>query len=103
KWIDPHLVHTLFPYTTLFRSDVERGGEPARDGQAHLAEPDQADGGGFHGSPSDVDQDLIVNGSRTSSDRSTSTFLVRRYSSIASDRKSTRLNSSHVKISYAVF
>src|SRR5438874_6190448 len=52
---------TLFPYTTLFRSDeAERGGPPRR-------------------------------------------CLARRRHAPGLDRKSTRLNSSHVEISYAVF
>src|SRR3712207_7849753 len=77
---------TLFPYTTLFRSDalagggdVERAGCTGRlvaehdvlrdgeDGDEHEVLVDHADAGG-HG-----------------------------------DRKSTRLNSSHANISYAVF
>src|SRR3989442_2786912 len=53
---------TLFPYTTLFRSD-----RPAA--RAH------GGGGGARGAPA----------------------------SGGADRKSTRLNSSHVRISYAVF
>src|SRR5436309_5627673 len=57
---------TLFPYTTLFRSDVAD----------HLA-VDQHDAGTDAG----VDDGLVTD----------------------EDRKSTRLNSSHVKISYAVF
>src|SRR5699024_12035780 len=55
---------TLFPYTTLFRSMVERCG------------------GGVH---------ERVPCCRVSE------------AALASDRKSTRLNSSHVSISYAVF
>src|SRR6266498_4330705 len=50
---------TLFPYTTLFRSEAQAGPRP-RDGGPPLER-------------------------------------------CASDRKSTRLNSSHVRISYAVF
>src|SRR2546421_4470993 len=55
---------TLFPYTTLFRSDL-------------------------HSFPTRRSSDLIVTGVQT--------LLFR------SDRKSTRLNSSHDQISYAVF
>src|SRR5690606_42146798 len=63
---------TLFPYTTLFRSDLvlPRPGA-ARDGHGR----DPPSGGGRAARPDAVGQ----------------------------DRKSTRLNSSHVKISYAVF
>src|SRR2546429_6724459 len=70
---------TLFPYTTLFRS-IERGAErrDARASRSSRAPPPQV----CHarGAP-----------------RSPSTPLVPR------DRKSTRLNSSHGYISYAVF
>src|SRR5256885_4344139 len=77
---------TLFPYTTLFRSMrgklfesmVSVRGEPAREGQS--GEPHLGLGlyvarliAEFHGG------------------------------TIAADRKSTRLNSSHLVISYAVF
>src|SRR5437660_5336556 len=57
---------TLFPYTTLFRSDGRRNGDGAREARGH-DEPDP------------------------------------RAIRAAADRKSTRLNSSHVAISYAVF
>src|SRR3712207_8162335 len=71
---------TLFPYTTLFRSDVELDDLAAgpRTGVGHRHR--------------DVDGAVL-------SDR------VRRQDQIAvgEDRKSTRLNSSHANISYAVF
>src|SRR5690348_18211380 len=65
---------TLFPYTTLFRSPCGQGAE-----DRHA--PDAARGDGAR----DPHQ-----GSR-------------RHSRDAEDRKSTRLNSSHPSISYAVF
>src|SRR3712207_8398422 len=87
---------TLFPYTTLFRSvdDVRRGGDEADAGLALQpladdlqvqqaeeadAEPEAQRGRGLRlvGQRSVVEQQL--------------------------DRKSTRLNSSHANISYAVF
>src|SRR3712207_6922344 len=71
---------TLFPYTTLFRSHtaVHRGGE---DGAVHVHRPVY------------VRFALRFSGEwdRTAGTRS------------FSDRKSTRLNSSHANISYAVF
>src|SRR5690625_7751776 len=73
----PHLSSTLFPYTTLFRSSI-----------ADL---------------SLVEQFIDENGDRfiiekwLTFDREISIVLTRE------DRKSTRLNSSHVAISYAVF
>src|SRR2546422_8407497 len=64
---------TLFPYTTLFRSELARALElrvaRRRHEDARAAELGDLDGGGGH----------------------------------AADRKSTRLNSSHGYISYAVF
>src|SRR5437763_12856476 len=71
---------TLFPYTTLFRSGALRA---ARRGRA-------TGGGGAAGRPAVcvVLPELHVLGAR---DRTTQ------------DRKSTRLNSSHRCISYAVF
>src|SRR3712207_8089520 len=69
---------TLFPYTTLFRSPARRAGPPAgcRLGLmgAGGAGPSAGPGGAVHGP-----------GPRPR------------------DRKSTRLNSSHANISYAVF
>src|SRR3712207_7074390 len=87
---------TLFPYTTLFRSDDATGKDRplriavncagiawaqrtlGRDGEAH-------DLGAF---------------TRTVMVNLVGTFNVLR---LAADRKSTRLNSSHANISYAVF
>src|SRR5438067_3694610 len=59
---------TLFPYTTLFRSAIER-----RLSEAVRREPDSFE-----------------------AHRALAAFYLQ-------DRKSTRLNSSHVSISYAVF
>src|SRR5947209_14389379 len=67
---------TLFPYTTLFRS------------QLTATDLKQLDALGFHlnsGTPGSV---VISDASVTEGNR---------------DRKSTRLNSSHANISYAVF
>src|SRR3712207_8465677 len=80
---------TLFPYTTLFRS-WRRGRCSVTDRIAGAALP-YARGGGsrfdFH----------LARGRRTVADD-----LVPR-SVAGGDRKSTRLNSSHANISYAVF
>src|SRR5690554_7281361 len=87
----PHpLSSTLFPYTTLFRSlhrprlllahaarDVECVGD-AREQGALVEAADVAHGVGFE---ADAAREVAR----------------------ALDRKSTRLNSSHVRISYAVF
>src|SRR3712207_8492360 len=86
---------TLFPYTTLFRS-----AEPGVGGQVQP--------GGRHEPGPRPDQDqayfpssTAVPASPRSRGRKVSTMTAS--SSKASDRKSTRLNSSHANISYAVF
>src|SRR5690349_23234588 len=81
-------ISTLFPYTTLFRSHVEECGR-------------RPDRGSWHGcahsavsSPSRL---------RRYTDRGGYSQIHRRSVYRRRDRKSTRLNSSHVEISYAVF
>src|SRR5690606_41697068 len=73
---------TLFPYTTLFRS-------VQRQGQAILRQRP--------GSPAGPGAGQVA--ARQPSSRAQRQATV----SWKKDRKSTRLNSSHVKISYAVF
>src|SRR3712207_8939670 len=68
---------TLFPYTTLFRSDVRRPPELQAD-LAQAAEPQVELGVEVEGAGR-LDREGLE------------------------DRKSTRLNSSHANISYAVF
>src|SRR2546422_1916598 len=70
---------TLFPYTTLFRSSP--GGATAFPPRATT----------------------IVPGAVTAAQPSGAAGLEQARSSAAADRKSTRLNSSHGYISYAVF
>src|SRR3712207_8838567 len=73
---------TLFPYTTLFRSFVEPGQLPIRD-----------DG--------DFPRELCpTQGGREPRGRRDPGTALRAQ---PADRKSTRLNSSHANISYAVF
>src|SRR5690349_23359740 len=73
---------TLFPYTTLFRSrkspDAYQGSNPGRRGSWSLHPTNNL----AHGNQSQ---------------------LLRCVGLSILDRKSTRLNSSHVEISYAVF
>src|SRR5438445_8290566 len=69
---------TLFPYTTLFRSGGIRQGIAGRHCHPHRGVQSRAGGG--HAAPERLDADGNV-----------------------LDRKSTRLNSSHANISYAVF
>src|SRR2546430_10327615 len=75
---------TLFPYTTLFRSEVRRR-ERVVDDQRHAHLVGQA------GQRLDVDH---VDGGVAER---------LRVERLRPDRKSTRLNSSHSQISYAVF
>src|SRR5256885_9222515 len=72
---------TLFPYTTLFRS-----GDRLGSGGADAQTPEIVSGEGPLGRPPDEGQlrELLQDDER-------------------GDRKSTRLNSSHLVISYAVF
>src|SRR5204863_9429114 len=81
----PPPTSTLFPYTTLFRSGIPK--LPNTQGSAELAAIERTiviaiEGVEFgaRGSPDLLDAERAV-----------------------IDRKSTRLNSSHVEISYAVF
>src|SRR5690606_41845039 len=83
---------TLFPYTTLFRScraslgrifrQFHRVAFVVKNFRKQLA-----------------DTDFVVNNQNSGHKASPTFFLHYRYL----DRKSTRLNSSHVKTSYAVF
>src|SRR3712207_7054182 len=73
---------TLFPYTTLFRSDRAR--------LAALLVP-----------PGDVQEPPLVLAGGHEDDEVER--LVRGVERLLQDRKSTRLNSSHANISYAVF
>src|SRR3712207_7057026 len=71
---------TLFPYTTLFRSrEVGAEGEYAEDGKDRAARA------------ADQVADQVARGADVAGP------------GLGLDRKSTRLNSSHANISYAVF
>src|SRR5262245_64429665 len=78
---------TLFPYTTLFRSERPELGDGRRAARA------QRVGERDHGARLAVDRDR---------DRRPALGLVAS-GGAGQDRKSTRLNSSHLGISYAVF
>src|SRR3712207_7213836 len=86
---------TLFPYTTLFRSEPESLRRVRRpDGRAP-----RADERGARGHPAGVDgRALLVPRALLRGGRPRARAPPR-----AADRKSTRLNSSHANISYAVF
>src|SRR5205807_9364448 len=93
----PHPPSTLFPYTTLFRSladesDRERVTAELRSSGGRLAgEPPaglQSEGAALWRALAATDYDIAFE---------------RLHELPGSDRKSTRLNSSHLVISYAVF
>src|SRR3712207_7922511 len=84
---------TLFPYTTLFRSEAQ-----PRDRGAPLPVPHRHGPGGGLGHPvvaQPVERQLLH--------RNAPPAPVHRHVEHPEDRKSTRLNSSHANISYAVF
>src|SRR3712207_7636974 len=86
---------TLFPYTTLFRSalrPVQRAGRDRVGSAVRIARR----GRGW---------ELALGGSMGGAmeHRGAGAARVRRPGDLSEDRKSTRLNSSHANISYAVF
>src|SRR5699024_12551846 len=93
----------LFPYTTLFRSQgrpsfrssaLQRGFCPVGEAQrAEWLAGGQSGDAAVH-RPSGTQQEVQV---------AASGRRLRESGSLSKDRKSTRLNSSHVSISYAVF
>src|SRR5437868_13122070 len=70
---------TLFPYTTLFRSRIHGIGFPVK----------------YSATPGQLYRPAPILGQHT--------FQILESLGLSTDRKSTRLNSSHVSISYAVF
>src|SRR3712207_8207276 len=91
---------TLFPYTTLFRSDPEHN--LLREAiSGYIGQPKERI---ICGSGSDELIDLLMRAFLMPGDAIVNcgpTFGM--YPFDAQDRKSTRLNSSHANISYAVF
>src|SRR3712207_7148978 len=78
---------TLFPYTTLFRSDIVRDIDSEGRPSDPLAEP--------------LGKLSVVGGEGHRGREAARDFMRER--GPREDRKSTRLNSSHANISYAVF
>src|SRR5690606_41938466 len=92
---------TLFPYTTLFRSepDAEQAGAGAPD-EALQDDPER----GLLVEHDEHADDHQGDAARPQDAGVEVPHAAHRFSRVAGlDRKSTRLNSSHVKISYAVF
>src|SRR3712207_8054681 len=86
---------TLFPYTTLFRSDPEVGAGAAPVAAVGCGQRGGGDGG-VHGPTSSGLQRRTTRVHEPPRGGTGS-------NSEAGDRKSTRQNSSHANISYAVF
>src|SRR5438477_4675637 len=81
---------TLFPYTTLFRSDIIFTGWTIRDIFAK-----------FNGTTTVIDSTADIYANYFVSIYNNKYYLS--FELVKGDRKSTRLNSSHMSISYAVF
>src|SRR3712207_7927139 len=89
---------TLFPYTTLFRSRPQRLEQRAPVGRELVA--------AVVAGPHDVRPGQLGEAVAQHARRHPAAALLQRAEAdrlLAQDRKSTRLNSSHANISYAVF
>src|SRR5699024_11917123 len=87
-FVPSHPTSTLFPYTTLFRSTLDSSGTTIKSMQSKsLSGKVSSDGTSF------ADYDFASDVEILDTDDEGG----------YADRKSTRLNSSHVSISYAVF
>src|SRR5438270_7794319 len=84
-------ISTLFPYTTLFRSAADE----RKTSMHKLADAFEAAVGGIVEKVSTASTELESAAGKLTNTAETTQHL--------SDRKSTRLNSSHSQISYAVF
>src|SRR3712207_7787779 len=85
---------TLFPYTTLFRSGIKGG--PGNDIIRGGTDDDTILG-------EDGDDTICGNGGNDVLDGDDEENAAAAGTDLLEDRKSTRLNSSHANISYAVF
>src|SRR2546429_8688441 len=94
---------TLFPYTTLFRSRLPKGGLTLSPGAQYSTLPD----GAIFAMGSNGKTAFYIPRSSPTTNNDTWTAgpdmsVVTVYDAQGKDRKSTRLNSSHGYISYAV-
>src|SRR3712207_7650551 len=88
---------TLFPYTTLFRSLEQRAVQGVAAGGAAQPAHRAAGRGGLPEAERGAGRGRAAAAARARAGRA------RRATAAQRDRKSTRLNSSHANISYAVF
>src|SRR5690606_41789322 len=91
----------LLPYTTLFRSLLVDRGTWVRSREANVEIFTPEESGPLEVSLDQSEGAILLEGV-VSTERGTYEFLGRRFE-LRQDRKSTRLNSSHVKTSYGVF
>src|SRR5205814_5729566 len=96
-----HLRPTLFPYTTLFRSGGTRRDDRVPPRRAVSERHDLAWAGRF--TPGRHEVPAAPRHPRPACGRPPAARPWRRDADSPEDRKSTRLNSSHLGISYAVF
>src|SRR2546430_11534400 len=87
---------TLFPYTTLFRSQEGAAQAPETVGRPRFLDPAHAGGGRRRGT-------LLPRAGAAARGSLQPRIDPRPVRIDLQDRKSTRLNSSHSQISYAVF
>src|SRR5947207_3370029 len=93
---------TLFPYTTLFRSNAfvlttpERALESAKESDTRIGKGEARP---LEGIPLGIKDLFATKGVRTTA----CSHILDGFTPTYEDRKSTRLNSSHTVISYAVF
>src|SRR5690606_42029368 len=85
-----HPLSTLFPYTTLFRSGLLGVGNTFVGPSANVGHMLQVETEKYQGTAEQKAKQIVD-------------FYFDQNRRVPGDRKSTRLNSSHVKISYAVF
>src|SRR3712207_8973088 len=88
---------TLFPYTTVCRSQRVRDQKVSVLAQRLLADPDAAGGEGELADGRVAPAVLLLRGCQAAANGALD------FVAPQEDRKSTRLNSSHANISYAVF
>src|SRR5690606_41478343 len=91
---------TLFPYTTLFRSAFLRAVRRALQNPSHFAHSCEPCTASSTSAPARTRS--VVHGSAPHTAERAAVSGCRAPPAFVSDRKSTRLNSSHVKRSYAV-
>src|SRR5205814_4270870 len=98
--LSTHPCSTIFPYTTLFRSAYRHFYDHPNYNAVFFLVADSAENleTNLAGLAANLDLDL-----KDEQDRSKVILAVKNWFERNEDRKSTRLNSSHLGISYAVF